>query len=665
MIKILKYLLAISLILTSSCAKQTFYPYYSQKGENIKNISKIDAIPVINVNFTHLSGGELVPNRIFWTWEAALIDNIKSDISTVFTNEAGAKKVNLDLIISNYLTNPSFSYMLLCWPYYIFSVIGAPIYISNFRTEINLKIYEEGMTELLYKNDIQRNKSIAVGLYYNLPSPNRKGTNYKPKFGEPLNYAMSELKKEILEKKDSIENHLYASEKDILNITNEIEIYVNEEINKWQVRGKYENSLDYQERVTPINRQKNIDKITKIKINNVASKKINIAIRKSEYDPDNEVFKLTIRSLPPIFVKVSTKNNEASSFEDNISSLKFSDTEFTLTKEGFALLSANITNPTNGKTYIYNYQDNLAFGKSIVEIDYAPVSIKVGEYKTNVEELGKQFKMENDILIDYNIPKIGKPKPNAFAVIIGNSNYEKTSSVKYAIKDAQTIKKYLINVFGFMVGNIFYKENANKGFFEEMFGSQNDYRGRLYNNIKIPSNSEIFVYYSGHGAPGLRDKKGYFVPVESDPLYVELTGYSQELLINNLAKLQVKSITLVFDACFSGADILDNVSSIFPEVTDPIYKIEDGVMISASKANQVSTWYDEMQHGLFTYFFLKGLKEAANSDKNKDGLLTYEELFEYISNNSEGVPYFARKLHNVEQNPTIQGNIKNQILIIH
>lgn len=450
---------------------------------------------------------------------------------------------------------------------------------------------------------------------------------------------------------------------DVNKIRAEIETYVNQEIAQWQQQGKFESSEDYKNRINALARQEKINQLTYNRLNSIASKVINLSVDNIEYDPDNEVYKIAFVGLPAIYIKIPKNNNEASDFEKNLSKLTFSNPTYTLTDQGFAILGLNIVNPSNRKTYKYNYQDNLTFGRTIVEIAYDPVNVSIGEFNVNVTEQQNRLKIDKEILVDYNIPKTGKVNPDAFAVIIGNSAYEKTTSVKYAANDARTIYKYLINVLGFQEGNIFYKENANKGFFEEIFGSQNNYNGRLFNSLKEPSKSEIFIYYSGHGAPGLRDKKGYFVPVECDPIYVELTGYSQELLIDNLSKIQAQSVTLILDACFSGAGILDNISSIFPEVSEPIYKIENGVMLSSSKANQVSSWYDEMQHGLFTYFFLKGIRETEKSDKNSDGILTYQELFEYLSDNSEGVPYFARKLSNVDQNPTIQGNASNQTLI--
>lgn len=264
--------------------------------------------------------------------------------------------------------------------------------------------------------------------------------------------------------------------------------------------------------------------------------------------------------------------------------------------------------------------------------------------------------------LDMNSIKTKNSKPNAFAVVIGNKNYKSTKKVSYAINDATTIKNYLINVLGYKEGNIFYEPDATKSTFETYFGSKDNPQGILFNSIK-PNISDVFIYYAGHGAPGLKDNKGYFVPIDCDPQYIEQGGYSLDLFYTNLSKLPAKSITVLTDACFSGADIFESISSIVITITDPIVAIDNCVILSSSAGSQVSSWYDEKQHGMFTYFFLKALQDKEKSDKNKDGKLTFEEIFDYISDKTEGVPYYARSIHGVEQTPTIRGTGIENVLI--
>jgi len=220
------------------------------------------------------------------------------------------------------------------------------------------------------------------------------------------------------------------------------------------------------------------------------------------------------------------------------------------------------------------------------------------------------------------------------------------------------VKEYLIKAFGYREGNIIFRTNATKGTFENIFGSVSDYRGRL-NDYITPGKSDIFVYYSGHGAPSLETRRGYILPVDGNPNNVSISGYPLELLYGNLAKLQARSITVVTDACFSGGRLFKKSSPVGIIVANPLVKLEKTLIINASSGTQLSSWYPEKGHGLFTYYFLLGLTGASNS--NFDDQITFSELSSYIQ---EKVPYMARYLHNGrKQTPLFEAIDKDRVLI--
>lgn len=253
-----------------------------------------------------------------------------------------------------------------------------------------------------------------------------------------------------------------------------------------------------------------------------------------------------------------------------------------------------------------------------------------------------------------NIPITKTKNEDAIAVIIGNKNYQKTKSVDFAQADAQLMKQYLIKTLGFSEGNILYQEDATLADFRTLFGEKDNHKGKLFNLVQA-GKSDVFVYYVGHGAPSLNTSKGFFVPVESEPKYIDLSGYDMEIFYQNLAKIPAKSFTVVLDACFSGVNLYDNIS---PVVIKPkgIQALKNATILSACKEDEVATWYNAERHGLFTFFFLQALQDYKNTDKNKDNQLTMEEIWQTISDQTQGLPYYARLLHNVTQNPTLQGD---------
>lgn len=339
--------------------------------------------------------------------------------------------------------------------------------------------------------------------------------------------------------------------------------------------------------------------------------------------------------------------------------------------------------PNESKVINFDFFPNRIYKQSNipVTIDITESYGKYGESKIFTVALNTELKQQKEIIvqgikqesieiksvsllsdIDKNLPSANSNNTNAIAVVIGNSNYSNTKSVAYAISDAQSVKNYLINVLGFKEGNILFKENATLGDFNTLFGTKENQKGRLANTIK-ENISDVFIFYAGHGAPGLKDNKGYFVPVECNPNYVENSGYSLDVFYQNLAQLKAKSLTIVLDACFSGANVFDKISPLTIKVIDPVLTMKNAVVIASSSGTEVSTWYDEKQHGMFTYFFLKAIQDKEHSDKNKDGVLTYQELFDYVSDRNEGVPYQAARIYGIEQHPTITGDMKEKAFI--
>lgn len=265
--------------------------------------------------------------------------------------------------------------------------------------------------------------------------------------------------------------------------------------------------------------------------------------------------------------------------------------------------------------------------------------------------------------VDRKIPRAQLENRYGIAVIIGNRNYKSKDvpNVDYAVSDARIVKKYVQKTLGFRPGNIIYIENATQAKFRSTFGIESDHKAKLYSWLKPNNKSDVFVYYSGHGAPDVKTKTGYFVPVDCDPSTVRFNGYSLKTFYDNLAKLPARSITVVLDTCFSGGSekgmLLKNASPVFIDVKNPLLTMKNACVLTSSTGDQISSWYPAKKHGLYTYYFLKGLQ--GDADANKDGIVTGGELHNYLD---EEVSYMARRLHMREQHPQIMGS-KNAVIV--
>jgi len=265
--------------------------------------------------------------------------------------------------------------------------------------------------------------------------------------------------------------------------------------------------------------------------------------------------------------------------------------------------------------------------------------------------------------VDRAIPRGPKGEPYDVAVVIGNRNYSASGSpdVEYAANDARTMREYLVSALGFDPANIIFLEDATLTRLNEVFGTRDDHRGKLFKWVK-PGLSRVFVYYVGHGAPDQETGEAYFVPVDANPQYITTSGYKLSTFYANLAKLPAARKTVVIDACFSGSSpkgaLFKGVSGLMARLkAEPGAPGAADLLLTSTGTNQVAGWYPEKGHSLFTYFFLKGLQGEADTDKN--GTITMGEMRAYLN---DKVPYMARRLTGNEQQPVMTGP-DNDVLI--
>jgi hypothetical protein len=258
--------------------------------------------------------------------------------------------------------------------------------------------------------------------------------------------------------------------------------------------------------------------------------------------------------------------------------------------------------------------------------------------------------------VDRNVPKGKGAGESDVAVVIGNRNYAAPGvpPVDFADRDAASMREYLVSTFGFRPENIIFEKDAGLAKFSEIFGSESEPRGKLYHYVR-PKVSRVLVYYAGHGAPDLNTGEAYFVPVDANPRYIGSSGYRLRTFYENLAKVPAKSITIILDSCFSGSSargmLFKDISPVMVRVKKDYDAPANALLLTSAGPEQVSTWYPDKGHSLFTYFFLKGIQGAA--DGNGDGAITVAEIKAYLESQ---VPYMARRLGGVDQVPVIAGN---------
>jgi uncharacterized caspase-like protein len=235
----------------------------------------------------------------------------------------------------------------------------------------------------------------------------------------------------------------------------------------------------------------------------------------------------------------------------------------------------------------------------------------------------------------------GGAKRSGHAVIIGIEHYRQNGmpAADYAADDARLVGQYVTKSLGFPEENvaILVDGQASKGDFEKYFENW------LPNRVE--KGDEVFVFFSGHGAPNPQTRDAYLVPWDGDPTYLEKTGYPLEKLYSQLAKLPASKVTVALDSCFSGAGGHSVIAAgARPLVNMVPVRVPAKVrVLSAAGSDEISNTYQAKGHGLFTYFFLKGLKTHPGDFKG---------AFDYLK---PEVSRVARREFNTNQDPQWQG----------
>jgi len=231
-----------------------------------------------------------------------------------------------------------------------------------------------------------------------------------------------------------------------------------------------------------------------------------------------------------------------------------------------------------------------------------------------------------------------KSNKNAYAIVIGVEKYRQNlPKADFADNDARIMAEYLTKVMGYPEENIvtLINDRALKSDMEKYFEKW------LSNNVE--KEGSVFVYYSGHGAPNPNTGDAYLVPYDGDPSFIDQTGYSLKRLYKNLNELPAREIIVVLDSCFSGAGgrsvLAKGARPLVMNMDKQVFHSDRIAILSASSGGQISSTHEEKGHGLFTYFFLKGIKNG-NSELG--------DLYYYLKPQVKSI---ARKTYNNEQTP--------------
>jgi uncharacterized protein YgiM (DUF1202 family) len=252
-------------------------------------------------------------------------------------------------------------------------------------------------------------------------------------------------------------------------------------------------------------------------------------------------------------------------------------------------------------------------------------------------------------------------KGKIWAVVIGISQYQTVRSLKYADKDALAFRDYLVNNVGITPDHLTVLTNDQATLMNLKRSLGTDLKR------KAGPKDTVIIYYAGHGAPepdaSSPDGDGlekYLIPYDADPQDLYTTGLPMREVENIFHRLSADRVIFITDSCYSGAtagrtfSVASRRANLSDGFLTRLSKGKGRVVLTASRAGEVSEERDDLGHGVFTYYLLEGLKGKADVDG--DGVVTVDEAYLYLSTH---VPQATGQ----NQHPVKKGEFEGQLIL--
>lgn len=231
----------------------------------------------------------------------------------------------------------------------------------------------------------------------------------------------------------------------------------------------------------------------------------------------------------------------------------------------------------------------------------------------------------------------GVRRPDTSVIAIGLSSYldPRMPPRKYASHDAETVAKYFQALGGVPSSNI--------SLLTDRKATHSQIEKALFEWLptRRMKGATVIVYFSGQA---LVSPAGEIMLVPYDGAKAATTLYRLKSLESVLAKLNPQQAILVFEGNIS--PIQDN-----PKTTIiPQWDLHGDKTIRLIAVEGLGKGIDDdgHEHGLFTYYLLRGLRGEA--DTNRDGKVTLGEVSGYVR---QKVAWAAKSQFNQEQRPLL------------
>ena len=245
-----------------------------------------------------------------------------------------------------------------------------------------------------------------------------------------------------------------------------------------------------------------------------------------------------------------------------------------------------------------------------------------------------------------------KPNNNAIALIIGVSDYKRTSAkAAYADKDARTFYDYALLKLGISANNIKELVNNDAGRIDVSLAVKD-----WITRSTVKGETDIYIFFAGHGLASQSGESMYLLPFDGEPRLLQDSAILRDELFSDIAKANPRSVTVFLDTCYSGStrdsEMLIAARPILLKAKESAVP-EGFTVFTAAAGDETAKSLEEAKHGMFSYFLMKGME--GDADTNGDKQITAGELHAYVKSN-------VVQQSSGTQTPELQGD-ENRVLV--
>lgn len=230
--------------------------------------------------------------------------------------------------------------------------------------------------------------------------------------------------------------------------------------------------------------------------------------------------------------------------------------------------------------------------------------------------------------------RVVRNKPKLFGLFIGLGKYEDPGipALNYAQNDAAQL-------FDFFSKQTAFDAPQLRLLVDEQATRANITEGLAYFLSKAAPHDLAIIFLAGHGIQEAGEY--FFIPYDAVKSNLFGTAIKDVEFESSMKRISARRLILITDTCHSGGILTttrnrgseEGMQNFLSKLT----KSAGRITISASEFDEVSLEDSRLQHGVFSYYLLQGLKGEA--DGNKDQLVGVMELYRYIS---EKIPDVTR-----------------------